>query len=222
MLIVLAASVVAAALAAGATIVLTDTDEVAITTPSPLGSPTPESTAEVSPSPSATESPASSPSESGRTSDDEDPSTAHPTRTASSVNCDKEPNFCSTTHGTTVQDDRYGGLDPEPQPGYKDVPKITMRSKVLTTDKTQAQPGDPVESIHVEVVVENDTDETFVFAKREIVLEIRRNGRVIDRLITTGEGFDLTPQGRMTGTFDRPITTDGTYTWQAKTWYYAK
>ena len=76
--------------------------------------------------------------------------------------------------------------------------------------------------LHVEVPIENKTKATFVFPKREILLVVTKDGAHFDTLATEGPRFEMPPGAKMTGKFDRPITHDGTYSWQAKTWYYAK
>jgi hypothetical protein len=154
-------------------------------------------------------------------------------RSAKSVDCDDDQKKCSAVHGAA----REGGDAADPfersAPSYSGAPTIAMDSDLRTQsapcdddpacpDETKAAEGEPFKSIHVEVVVENKTAQTFVFAKREIALDIYREGKLWDTLVTTGEGFNMTPGGKMTATFDRPITTDGDYEWQAKTWYYAK
>lgn len=90
-----------------------------------------------------------------------------------------------------------------------------------TMTSTVTKKGDGL-NLHVELLIENKTSKTFVFPKREIVLVIERDGKSFDTLKTTGEGFSMTPGGKMTGKFDRPISKDGTYTWQAKTWFFEK
>src|SRR5947208_3250814 len=46
-----------------------------------------------------------------------------------------------------------------------------------------------------------------------------RNAKPFDALATHGPGFEMAPSGRMTATFDREISQDGDYSWQAKVWY---
>jgi hypothetical protein len=77
-------------------------------------------------------------------------------------------------------------------------------------------------AIHAVVTVENKTKKTFRFPSREIDLVMTRNGRHFDTITTNGPAFDMTPGTKMTGTFDRPITEDGSYTWQAKLWYFVR
>jgi hypothetical protein len=218
LLIVLAAAVVAAGIATGATIVLTgDEDEVGLSSPLPVPSATPEATTEViDPSPSgATASPTARPAATD--------SKGRARRTASSVDCDEEPKLCSKLDGVHVRDGRYDFVSPNDRPpSYRRAATITMTSERRDADDNRAQEGDEAGSIHVLVTVENTTDETLVFPRREIVLDVYRNGRLWDRLITKGPGFEMTPRGKMKGTFDRPLTEDGNYTWQAKTWYYEK
>jgi hypothetical protein len=227
-LIALVTAVVAAALAAGATILLTDDDDLAISSP-PIATESPFATASASvASPSApggSVQPAPAP---GRTSAPATTSSATQPpstqiRSAKSVDCDDEESKCSRPYGMNVEDGKLHIVPfDDPSPDYSGVPRISMTSEFRKDDKTQAKEGDDLDAIHVEVIVENKTEETFVFAKREIVLDIYRDGKLYDTLATTGEGFNMTPGGKMTATFDRPITADGDYLWQAKTWYYEK
>ena len=228
-LIALATAVVAAALAAGATVLLTDDgDDLAVATP-PLSTQTPLATtsAGATESPSATGGstrPAPAPGSTAA------PATNRPTtspstqiRSAKSVDCDSEENKCSQPYGMSVEDGKLQIVPvDDPPPDYSGVPKISMSSEFRKKDESEASNGDDVHSIHVEVVVQNNTEKTFVFAKREIALDIYKDGKLYDSLVTTGPGFDMTPGGKMTATFDRPITSDGHYLWQAKTWYYEK
>jgi hypothetical protein len=230
-LIALVAVVVAAGVAATAAIVLDDGDETAaLISPSP--SATPAATSEVvtaSPSPGST--PTATPAGSATAGPTASPTPA-PTvttkpgvtiRTAKSVDCDDEPKFCSAGEGVTLDDDRMVTGRSTPQTvKYTDVPTITMSSELRESNDSRAEESDPVTSIHVEVEVNNKTQRTFVFAKREIVLEIFRNGRLYDSFATKGPGFEMTPGSKMTGTFDRPVTDGGEYSWQAKVWYYEK
>ena len=224
--VALVTAVVAAALAAGATVLLTDDDDLALSSP-PLVTPTPSARAEPdTSSPSATGGstrPAPAP---GRTGTPAPASTSSPSagvRSATTVDCDTEENKCSQPSGMTVEDGKLHivAVD-DPAPDYSGVPKITMTSEFRKQDDTKASEGDEVHSLHVEVVVQNNTEKTFVFAKREIAFDIYKDGTLYDTLVTTGPGFNMTPGGKMTGTFDRPITSDGDYLWQAKTWYYEK
>jgi hypothetical protein len=228
-LIALATAVVAAALAAGATILLTDDDDLAISSP-PITTQTPIATAstDVTSSPSATDSstrPAPAPGQSSApaatASSQSSPSV--PIRSAKSVDCDDEEQKCSQPYGMGVEDGKLQIVPvDDPAPNYSGVPKISMDSEFRKKDQTEASNGDELHSIHVEVVVQNNTEKTFVFAKREIALDIYKDGELYDTLVTSGEGFNMTPGGKMTATFDRPITSDGDYLWQAKTWYYEK
>jgi hypothetical protein len=223
LLIVLAAAIVAAGAATAATIVLTDNDrdEVGLTSPLPVptSSASPEATTEVV-----------TPLISGERAAEESVApastrTARPraTRSASSVDCENEPKFCGPREAVNVSDDRYDFVTTSGQLAeYPGAAKITMDTEIRDADDNEAQDGDEAGSIHALVEVENTTDRTLVFPKREIVLDIFRNGRLWDRLITKGPGFEMTPGGKMKGTFDRPLTEDGEYTWQAKTWYYTK
>jgi hypothetical protein len=229
-LIALATAVVAAALAAGATVLLTDDDDLAISTPpitteTPLPS-APEPAASVSPSAtgeSLRPAPAPGQSDAPATTAASQPSPSVPIRSAKSVDCDDEEKKCSQPYGMSVEGGKLQIVPvDDPAPNYSGAPKITMTSEFRKKDQTKASNGDEVHAIHVEAVVENNTEQTFVFAKREIALDIYKDGKLYDTLVTTGPGFSMTPGGKMTATFDRPITSDGDYLWQAKTWYYEK
>jgi hypothetical protein len=221
LLIVLAVVVIAAGIATAATIVLTDEDgELVIASPPPA-SPIPQKTTgmtEASPQPGSDGATSSVP---GANRSGEAGGTSPATRTASDVDCDDEPTFCSAVEGASVRAGRRTAYDAEHErPSYSGVPSISLKSEVWNRDDEPADEGDEAVTLHVEVVVANRTDETFTFPKREIVFDLFRNGRRYDRLVTEGDGFDMTPGAKMTGTFDRPIAEDGTYTWQAKTWYH--
>jgi len=227
-LIALATAVVAAALAAGATILLTDDDDLATSSPPITTQAVATASGGATASPSATDEsvrPAPAPGQSSApatsTSPASSPSVA--IRSAKSVDCDDEDQKCSQSYGMGVENGKLQIVPvDDPPPNYSGVPKITMDSEFRKKDQSKASNGDELHSIHVEVVVENNTEKTFVFAKREIALDIYKDGKLYDTLVTTGEGFNMTPGGKMTATFDRPITSDGDYLWQAKTWYYEK
>lgn len=231
-LVALVTAVVAAAISAGATILLTDDDEISIASALPTTSPLAlEPTEEPEPSPAATGTddgvqPAPAPDDAtsspddGDDGDDGDDVTV---RSASSVNCDKEPKKCSPEHAVRVKDGKVDGeLGEDDSPSYSGVPTITMTSELRKNDDSEADDGDELGSIFVEVLVQNNTDETFVFNKREVALDIYRDGERVQTLATEGPGFNLTPGGKMNATFDRPIASDGKYEWRAKIWYYAK
>jgi hypothetical protein len=226
LLIALAAAVVAAGIAAAATIVLTGDDDVNVASPLPTAVTTAEATADVE---TASPDPDASPGATDDATDAPDPG-ADPTaapgvkiRAAKDVDCRKEPEFCSSGDSIMVADDT---LTKEPLEGddrtSKSRPTIKMDSVVWDPDKEEAGNGDEIGSIHVEVTVSNASQDTFVFAKREIVLDLYRNGKLYDSFATKGDGFEMTPGSKMNGTFDRPITEDGEYAWQAKVWYYEK
>jgi len=233
-LIALVAVVVAAGVAATAAIVLDDGDDtVALGSPSP--SLTPAATSEVvtaSPSPGTSPTPTATPAGSATAGPAGSSPTPAPTittkpgvtvRSASSVDCEDEPKFCSAGEGMELDGDRIVTSRSQPQTvAYDDVPNITMSTELRESNNSEAEASDPITSLHVEVLVRNETQRTFVFAKREIVLEIFRNGKRYDSFATKGPGFEMTPGSEMTGTFDRPITEGGEYTWQAKVWYYRK
>jgi hypothetical protein len=225
-LIALATALVAAALAAGATILLTDDDDLAITPP-PVTTATPLATASVSAaSPSAGGSAQPAPAPGGTNAPGASSRTLPPStqiRSAKSVDCDDEEKKCSQPYGMSVDDGKLHIVPfDDPPPDYSGAPTISMTSEFRKKDQTKASEGDALHSIHVEVVVQNKTERTFIFAKREIALDIYKDGKLYDSLATAGEGFNMTPGGKMTATFDRPITSDGDYLWQAKTWYYEK
>ncbi len=97
-----------------------------------------------------------------------------------------------------------------------------MVSKAIAPGGDQAGLGDELNKIHVEVTVDNDTDRTYVFAKRDVSLRVERNGSTYEELSTTGEGFDMTPGSKMSAKFDVPMSDDGAFRWGARTWFYPK
>jgi hypothetical protein len=228
LLIALAAAVLAAGVATTATIVFTgDDDDRAAETPIPLLSPAATSEVETaSPTPTASASEEPNDDESASPARTASPPTTAPgvaIRAARDVDCDEDPAFCSSTDRMTVTDDSLdGSLQESSDTKRATRPSIVLESNAWTPSKKDASDGDDIGSIHMEVTVSNSSQKTFVFAKREIVLEVFRNGKLYDRFATSGAGFEMTPGSKMTGTFDRPITQDGSYSWRAKIWYYEK
>ncbi len=106
--------------------------------------------------------------------------------------------------------------------GGSSILKITMTSKAIAPSGDEAVLGRDINKIHVEVTVENDTDRTYVFAKRDVSLRVERNGSRYEELSTTGEGFDMTPGSKMFAKFDVPINDDGPFRWAARTWFSPK
>lgn len=202
------------------------TTNITITSPSPtvtvVPSPTPSASAPATPTASATASAAAS----GTAKPGATPApTAHPTRAVSSVNCKNasDKKYCSQIDGAVRSN---GKLTAAPtnkgSTTGPDQATITMKSTIQKGDKSTASVGDEATYIHVEVTVENKTSKTFRFPQREIILEIVKDGSHLSTLSTHGAGFDMAPGTKMTGTFDQKIQSDGTYNWQAKTWYYVK
>jgi hypothetical protein len=229
--VAVAAAVVAAAVAIGATLAITnDGDELAISSPAPTAQETPKVLAEVvtpEPSPTQTPEPGETAKPAARTAAPTvAPVTTHsvPVRSASSVDCSDEPEFCAdSVDGMTRDDSKFDSQQSATtQTTYSGVPRVSQDSGVYRFDGKPANKGDTIGRIKVDVEVSNDTSKTFVFAKREIVLDLYRNGKLYDRLVTTGPGFEMTPKSKMTATFKRDIISDGYYEWQAKTWYYEK
>jgi hypothetical protein len=228
LLIAVASAVVAAGIATTATVLLTGDDDpdVAIASPSPTA--TAAATTDVQ-TPAPTSSPVATEGDDGDATAEPDETTA-PTaepgvtiRAAKNVDCGDEPAFCSSSDEMELLDERrLDSFEQSGDPKSTSRPTITMTSEVRKPNKQKASEGDEVGAIHVEVVVTNASDDTFTFAKREIVLEILKGGKVYDTFSTTGTGFDMTPGTKMNGTFDRPITEDGSYSWRAKIWYYRR
>lgn len=232
LLIALVVAVAAAAAGAIGTIVLTadDTGSPAAAASPSASAPAPSAavTADVqtaSPSAGATDRSPDTPTTASPPPPSSDPGSS-PTpkvtiRSAKSVDCDDEPAFCSSTDGMVVADGRTLTSFNEASDQKRTTrPTISMDSAALDADKETVGEGATISSIHVEVVVSNTSKETFRFARREIVLDVFRNGERYDSFATEGSGFDLTPGSNMTGTFDRPITDEGTYSWRARVWYY--
>lgn len=177
-------------------------------TPTPSPTATPESTATPSPSPAASPSP-----------------TVPPTREAASVNCNETPKFCTNVTGLmTVEGgdlESHGKI--EHSTDYSDVPTSSMTWTFLKSDGSEAKEGDEVTKLRVFVVVENKTaNRTFVFPRREIALVTTRNGNELTTPKTTGASFEMPPGGKLDSSFEVPITSDGSYEWRGKTWFYEK
>jgi hypothetical protein len=190
-------------------------------TPTPLVLATVSPAASASPgatglTPSATSSGAQSPSASGQPG-------ATATRDAKAVDCEKEPNFCSKSVSMTVSGSKVASVPQEKvESGGSSTLKITMVSRAEAPGGDQSGLGDDLNKIHVEVTVANDTDRTFVFAKRDVSLLVGRDGSKYEELSTTGEAFDMTPGSKMFAKFDVPINDDGRFRWIARTWFYPK
>jgi hypothetical protein len=233
LLIILATAVVAAGFATTATILLTGDEDpqtiLAPPSPSPVATPEasgePTTSPEASASPDATDDPSGPSNTSGTTATSTPDATAGGVtiRTAKSVDCDDEPKFCSSEDAAVIED---GDLKSKPvsgsDPNSSSYPTIVMTSEVRKDSKNETSVGGAARFIHVDVVVTNKTDDTFRFAKREVVMELYRNGKLLDQFATTGEGFDMTPNSKMNASFDRPLLDDGTYRWRTKVWYYKK
>ncbi len=222
-LIVLTTAVVAAGIAAGATILLSDNDDLVAASPAPTLK-SPSATTEVAAASPAVTGTAGSPPSANMSPGPAPAATSASDRTAASVNCSRQPMYCSDTMGRMeVRDGALEAMSASRSDAESSgVPSVRMTSKILGPDEQEAARGQPVDSLHVNVIVRNGTQKTFAFPKREIVLDIYRDGRLFERLVTKGDGFDMTPGGEMRGKFDQPITRDGNYSWQAKTWYRAK
>lgn len=225
--ILIVTALVAAGIATAATLLLTDNNnnEAVATlapptfTPLPSESPSPSPTA--SATPTASPSASASPSAPGTASPTSVPTAKPSNRSASSVDCQKEGDFCSPLNGAKITNDKYTAVN-EPGHTYSGIPTISISTTPWKGNKTTAGPADDVAFLHVVVTVENKTSKTFTFPKREIVLEVYKNGKLYNTLSTTGDGFDMTPNGKMTGDFQQPISEDGDYSLQAKVWYYQK
>jgi hypothetical protein len=195
--------------------------DLTISTPIPSATvtdvPTTSPTATPTGSPAASASPAASSTAatSAPTPAPTSAPSATPYRAASSVNCEKpdDAKYCSREDAMVVADGKATNTpDNKGAITYPGGLTITMVSKF----------DEAKHNLHVDVTIENKTKKTFVFPKREIALLIERNGSRFDLLKTTGASFEMTPGGKMTGKFDRPISKDGSYTWQTKTWYFEK
>lgn len=227
LLIVVVTALVAAGLAAGTTLLLTDdSGELTLASPSPSASPvatvdvtepsaSPEATAESTDAPTTN---APKQTDQGGSGSGNGGSTKPPTkiRSASSVNCDKEPHFCSASEGMVVKDGKVEARSMPQQVAYPGRPKISMSTDVVEDGNGK------VKRIDVDVLVQNDTNKTFTFPRRQIVLDIYVDGKLWKSVSSDGDGFDMTPDGKMTGSFEHPILKDGSYSWETKTWYYEK
>lgn len=205
-----------------------DGDDQAIATPSaPIVSASPSLEPTLTPPPD--ESPAATSVASPTTSvaPTTAPTTAPtppPSGSASTVNCSQTPSYCSSTTGVMVIGGGNLGSESEIQHGtdYTHVPKTTMTSTPVKADGSEAKPGDEVKKLKVRVVVRNGTDKTFVFPKREVALDVERDGDSYRKLKTDGPAFEMPPKGEMVANFEVPIGGNGQYTWRGKTFFYQK
>ncbi len=183
------------------------TTDVAISSSTPSALPTFLPTL----SPSVTTAPVATGSHTPR-GDAKPTPTPHPTRTVSSVDCTKpsDAQFCSRKGDTVFTN---GTFTPPKNAG----PVSHPNAATITMDSTLGS-----SKIHAVVTIENKSSRTFHFPSREIDFEITRDGKHFDTITTSGAAFDMTPGTKMTGTFDRPISENGTYAWQARVWYWVE
>jgi len=200
------------------------TADVTISTPPPSQSATVTFAPVTSPTASASAAPSASPSPAASTAASATPHgtpgptakptpTPHPVRAVSSVNCSNasDAQYCSKSDQATYANGSFTTQPTNPTPTpYPNTATISMQSSVTNSN------------IHVVVTIENKTSKTFYFPKREIDLVVLKNNSSYDTLATNGAAFTMSPGAKMTGTFDLPLTENGTYSWRAKTWYYAK
>jgi hypothetical protein len=211
---------------------------IAVTAPSGSGkkvtaiaspSPSPEVTAapEVTESPAATESASPSvspsPSPSASASTTSQPPTGPSSRDPRTIDCKKEEKLCSDVTGTmTIKDGKLqSSKDVQSGTDYSGVPQTKMTSSVLKPDQQPAAGRDQVGWIKVHVDVINSTTRTFVFPQRKVALVVTHNG-ADDVNETTGPYTEVPPGGALHADFLNPEVADGTYTWRAKVWFYAK
>jgi hypothetical protein len=235
LIIALITAIVGAGIGVGATL-LVKNDDNNVAVPSPLVTFSPEATESASPSPSLSPSPTASAtaqvSASPQTTSQTSATTTHApsgsapaTRSAASVSCSSEPQFCSNSADMKVSGGKLSSTSSHPG-GHTDktrYPVITMTTKYEGPNGSTAHTGGNLTQIVVDVVVENQTsNRTFVFPKREVALVLTKNGQKYDTLLTHGDGFEMPPGGKLKAHFERPIIADGNYDWVAKTWYYTK
>jgi len=179
-------------------------------TEAPAASESPSPAASVSPTPSASASSTAQPPASGN----RDPST---------IDCAKEAQLCSDVTGAmTIKDGKLQSSKDEPSgANYSGVPQTKMTSTVLKPNQQPAAGGDQVGWIKVHVDVVNNTSKTFVFPQRKVALVVTHNGKD-DVNETAGPYTEVPPGGALHADFLNPETSDGTYTWRAKVWFYAK
>jgi hypothetical protein len=195
-----------------------------------IASPTPLTEVEVTPEPATSESPAASESPAPSVSPTPSASastTAQPpasgNRDPSTVDCAKEATLCSDVTGRmTVTNGKLTASGEQPSgTNYNGVPQTKMTSTVLKPNQQPAQGGDQVGWIKVHVDVVNNTSKTFVFPQRKVALVVTHNGKD-DVNETSGPYTEVPPGGALHADFLNPETQDGTYTWRAKVWFYAK
>jgi cytoskeletal protein RodZ len=196
---------------------------VAIASPSPTASEAASPATTQTPAPTESAAPSATPSPSASASTTSQPPSSPSTRDPATIDCTKEAQYCSDVTGSmVVKDGKLQSTKDTPSgTDYGGVPQTKMTSTVLKPDQQPAVPGDDVGWIKVHVDVVNDTSRTFVFPQRKIALVVTHNGKD-DVNETSGPSTDVPPGGALHADFLNPEAQDGTYTWRAKVWFYAK
>jgi hypothetical protein len=176
----------------------------------------PEVTSEPSATPEASATPSPAP-----------PPAAGPERDPRTINCAKEPRFCSDVIGkmTTTNGRLTSSGDVDADTDYRGVPQTTMDTTILKTDaKTEAHNGDEVGALKIHVDIVNKTNRTFVFPHRLVAVQFKKNGKAEEPNETPrGPSTEIPPGGRLSADFFEPIPDPGTskFEWRATTWFYA-
>ncbi len=196
---------------------------IASPSPSPEVTASPEATASPAATESASPSASLSPSASASTTAQPPTGTSGASRDPGTIDCKKEPKLCSDVTGTmTLKNGKLQSSKDTPSgTDYSGVPQTKMTSTVLKPNQQPAVGGDQVGWIKVHVDVINNTTKTFVFPARKVALVVTHNGKD-DVNETSGPYTEVPPGGALHADFLNPEVQDGTYTWRAKVWFYAK
>lgn len=105
---------------------------------------------------------------------------------------------------------------------YSSVPNTTMTWRITREGGGDAQNGNDVDTLEVAVEVRNDTSDTWVVPKREVVLRVLLDGKELHKLVTSGSDFELRPGGVLTARYTIPLAFDGKYSWRGNTSFYKR
>lgn len=142
------------------------------------------------------------------------------------VDCDAQPEFCSTsTWSLDVSDGRVGtfvsSLGPLTREEIENPshPILTLDSTALGGHGDPASHDEAVRTIRMELIVRNDTDRTFTFPNGELAVRMTRDGAPMDTPVHRDGPTRLEPGEEMTATIDVEVPGDGAYAWQGVTRY---
>ncbi len=226
---VFAAIVAAGIIGTALTVLLWDDDDpIAMSSPTPsataTGTTAPPLTLPPSATPAASATPSATSSATSTPTTGPSGGTPPPVQSASSVDCNRTPSFCTSTTGTMeIRDDKLvtSGTT-QHSVDYSSVPNTTMTWHITKEGGGDAQNGDDVDRLLVTVEIHNDTNSTWVVPRREVVLIVKLDGEELHKLVTNGPDFEMRPGGRLTARYTIPLAFEGKYSWRGNSAFYRK